>query len=167
MLCTSFLILTLCWWASLLRGLHGGNQTRGKRTATTELVIVNIHTPRTRTKVIESSIESKYFSRKGLKLSPQPYIKMHFRLIRLPSTCNGGIAAHVLCGNGAQRSTLHSPRQLRQLKRLWPYRETTAKPFWWASIRAKQLSIAATALVTCLCACVRYWWVGVRVSLGF
>lgn len=54
-----------------------------------------------RTKVIEFSIQIKHFSRKGLKLSPQSYIKMHFRLIRPPSTCNRAIAAPVLCGNGA------------------------------------------------------------------
>ena len=33
----------------------------------------------------------------------------------------------------------------------------TAMPCWWAPIRAKQLSMTATARVIWLCACVRYW----------
>ena len=33
----------------------------------------------------------------------------------------------------------------------------TSMPCWWAQIRAKQPSMAATARVIWLCACVRYW----------
>ena len=33
----------------------------------------------------------------------------------------------------------------------------TAIPCWWAPIRAKQLSMTATARAIWLCACVRYW----------
>ena len=33
----------------------------------------------------------------------------------------------------------------------------TAMPCWWAPIRAKQLSMTATAWVIWLCACLRYW----------
>ena len=35
--------------------------------------------------------------------------------------------------------------------------DPTAMPCWWAPTRAKQLSMAATARVIWLCACVRYW----------
>ena len=35
--------------------------------------------------------------------------------------------------------------------------DPTAMPCWWAPIKAKQLSMAATARVIWLCACVRYW----------
>ena len=40
---------------------------------------------------------------------------------------------------------------------LRPLLDPTAMPCWWAPIRAKQLSMAATARVIWLCACVRYW----------
>ena len=33
----------------------------------------------------------------------------------------------------------------------------TALTRWWAPLRVKQLSVAATALMIWLCACVRYW----------
>ena len=38
-----------------------------------------------------------------------------------------------------------------------PFFNPTALPRWWAPIRAKQLSVAATAPIKWLCACVRYW----------
>ena len=39
----------------------------------------------------------------------------------------------------------------------FPLLDPTAIPCWWAPTRAKQLSMAATARVIWLCACVRYW----------
>ena len=41
--------------------------------------------------------------------------------------------------------------------RVRPFNDPTAMPCWWALVRAKQLSTAATARVIWLCACVRYW----------
>ena len=38
-----------------------------------------------------------------------------------------------------------------------PFINPTVSPRWWAPIRAKQLSVAATARVIWLCACERYW----------
>ena len=53
---------------------------------------------------------------------------------------------------------LHLPDTMTPVKSLWrhwlcPYRGLTAMPCWWAPIRAKQLSIAATAWVILLCTC--------------
>ena len=43
-------------------------------------------------------------------------------------------------------------------KRLWPaHKGSTAMSCWLAPIRAKQLSMAATARLIWLCACLRYW----------
>ena len=38
-----------------------------------------------------------------------------------------------------------------------PFIDPIAMPRWWAQIRVKQLSMAATARVIWLCVCVRYW----------
>ena len=38
-----------------------------------------------------------------------------------------------------------------------PFINPTVSPRWWAPMRAKQLSVAATARVIWLCACERYW----------
>ena len=43
------------------------------------------------------------------------------------------------------------------MKTALPCRGSTAMPCWWAEIRAKQLSMSATAWVIWLCACVSYW----------
>ena len=46
---------------------------------------------------------------------------------------------------------------LRLYKRVPPVNDPTAMPYLWDLIRAKQQSMAATAWVIWLCACVRYW----------
>ena len=48
-------------------------------------------------------------------------------------------------------------QQQQQKTRLCSFIGPTAMPCWWALIRLKQLSMAPTARVIWLCACVRYW----------
>ena len=48
-------------------------------------------------------------------------------------------------------------RNQKKHTRVFPVHWTTAMPCWWAPGRARQLSMAATARVMWLCACVRYW----------
>ena len=50
-----------------------------------------------------------------------------------------------------------SKQQQQQKTRLCLFIGPTAMPCWWALIRVKQLSMAPTARVIWLCACVRYW----------
>ena len=45
----------------------------------------------------------------------------------------------------------------RLYRALSPYFCPTVTPCWWGLTRPKQLSMAATARVIWLCACVRYW----------
>jgi len=53
---------------------------------------------------------------------------------------------------------LHSPRQKGVFEtRVRSFIELKAMPCFWAQIRVKQLSMAATARVIWLSACVRYW----------
>ena len=64
---------------------------------------------------------------------------------------------------GDRSSNLSPAQHRRQLFVSIPIRgltlliDPTAMPCWWAPTRAKQLSMAATARVIWLCACVRYW----------
>ena len=65
---------------------------------------------------------------------------------------------YVLCGAGASPvlcTRLGSKGSMKH--KFLPFFNPTAMPCWWAPIRAKLLSMATTAWVIWLCACVRYW----------
>ena len=55
-------------------------------------------------------------------------------------------------------NSLKAEQVFRRVHRVFsPIYCPTAMPCWWGLTRPKQLSIAATAWVIWLCACVRYW----------
>ena len=55
-----------------------------------------------------------------------------------------------------QSNLLQSLRRVFDTRGFSSFIDPTAMPSWWAPIRAKQLSMAATARVIWLCTCVRY-----------
>ena len=96
-----------------------------------------------------------------------PLASMYWKLvIHFPRACRGRTAvrfpansSHILCAELALDrllcTLLGSKRFLR--RGFSPFFNPTALPRWLAPIRAKQLSVAATARVKWLCVCVRYW----------
>ena len=60
-------------------------------------------------------------------------------------------------GDLALHSAMYVRLETKKKTRVFPVHWPTAMPCWWAPVRARQLSMAATARVMWLCACVRYW----------
>ena len=83
-------------------------------------------------------------------------------MIHLPRPCRGRTAVRfpaICCEELALDRLLctHLGRKGFLRRGFTPFLNPTTLPRWWAPLRAKQLSVAATARVVWLCACVRYW----------
>ena len=87
-------------------------------------------------------------------------------VIHLPRACRGRTAvrfpansSHMCCVELALDRLLCTHLDSKEFLRrgFSPFINPPALPRWWARIRAKQLSVAATARVIWLCAYVRYW----------